>query len=337
MRWGLIVRSETDRGLGIQTQAMYENLKPDKTLLVLVPKSGFMSHPELYPDAEQVTLKIAHGFGVLDEETVRDWWKDLDVVVSVETLYDWRLVEWAEQDGVKTLIHGNPEFWMSTNPQPTAWMWPTSWRLEHLPKGPIVPVPVPDDVKQTAATPGEGDLRIVHIGGNAMADRNGTLDVINAMRKIPTGVRLDIFAQSAVPKTSHMRIKVLKPVADRWAIYRDRHALLIPRKYGGLCLPVQEAMASGLAVIMTDCQPNPKTWPIIPMITDLGKIVRMQTGGVQLHDCPPNVIANTLKHCATVPKVIETYQQKGLEWAAAHTWSTLKQRYYDEIDKVNSI
>lgn len=333
MRWGLIARSETDRGLGIQTYAMYENLQPDKTLLVLVPKSGFSSHPELYPDAAQVTLTSAHGIGILDEETVRDWWKDLDVVISVETLYDWRLVEWAKADGVRTIVHGNPEFWMATNPQPDVWWWPTAWRLQHLPTGPIVPVPVDDNAEFTAAHPDSpGNLRVLHIAGNgAMADRNGTNICLDAMRRVPTGVQLDIHAQVNVAKSYHMRIRTLKPVANRWEMFRGQHVLLIPRRYGGLCLPVNEAMASGLMVMMSDCSPNTQ-WPISPLASDPSRVVSMQTGPVETHDVLANVVANHLKHFAQNRSGVHAYQSRSREWTERNRWSVLKETYYDQIN-----
>jgi hypothetical protein len=38
--------------------------------------------------------------------------------------------------------------------------------------------------------------------------------------------------------------------------YKDGDVLVIPRKYGGLCLPMQEALAHGIPVIMPDIEPN---------------------------------------------------------------------------------
>lgn len=32
--------------------------------------------------------------------------------------------------------------------------------------------------------------------------------------------------------------------------------MILPRKYAGLCLPMNEALMSGLPVIMTDIEPN---------------------------------------------------------------------------------
>ncbi len=47
-------------------------------------------------------------------------------------------------------------------------------------------------------------------------------------------------------------------------MYKDFDALILPRRYAGLCLPTNEALISGLPVIMTDTSPNnellPKEW-----------------------------------------------------------------------------
>lgn len=329
MKWGLIARSETDRGLGIQTHAMFENLRPDKTLVVINHKSGFDSHPENYPGATLVDLHLGPHKSSLDETTVRDWWQGLDVVLSVETLYDWDLVEWARQDGVRTVIHGNPEFWMSTNPQPDVWWWPTSWRLEHLPAGPVVPVPVPD-VPIVALDPAEGPLRAVHVAGNgAMGDRNGTTTLASAMRSIPAGVKLTVYSQVPVPP---IRAKVLPPVANRWDMYSGQHVLVLPRRYGGLCLPALEAMASGLAVVMSDCSPNQMWEPVYLMPSDSDRVLTMQTGPVQTHACFPNVVANTLKYFNSNRMALADRQARSREWAERNRWSELAPLYHRLID-----
>ena len=49
-------------------------------------------------------------------------------------------------------------------------------------------------------------------------------------------------------------------------LYAGFDALLMPRRYGGLCLPMNEALFSGLPVFMTNVEPNntilPKEWLI---------------------------------------------------------------------------
>jgi hypothetical protein len=329
MRWGLIARSETDRGLGIQTHAMFEHLQPDKTLVVINRKSGFDSHPENYPGATLVDLHLGPLKSSLDEQTVRDWWQGLDVVVSVETLYDWDLVAWARADGVRTVVHGNPEFWMATNPQPDIWWWPTSWRSAHLPTGPIVPVPVPD-VPFVALDPAEGPLKALHVAGNgAMGDRNGTSILAGAMRSIPAGVKLTVCSQVPVPS---LRAKLLPPVENRWDMYKGQHLLVLPRRYGGLCLPALEAMASGLAVLMSDCSPNQMWEPVYLMPSDSDRVLTMQTGPVETYACYPNVVANSLKHFNSNREALAQRQAMSREWAERNRWSELAPLYHRLID-----
>ena len=329
MRWGLIARSETDRGLGIQTHAMFEHLRPDKTLVVINKKSGFDSHPENYPGATFVNLQIGPHKNSLDEETVRDWWQGLDVVVSVETLYDWDLVEWARADGIRTIVHGNPEFWMASNPQPTLWIWPTTWRAEHLPKGPLVPVPVPD-VPFVALEPTEGPLRALHVAGNgAMGDRNGTTTLAAARIDRLKNIKLTVSSQVPIP---NMTSRVTPPVENRWDLYKGQHLLVLPRRYGGLCLPALEAMASGLAVLMSDCSPNQMWEPVYLMPSDSDRVLTMQTGPVQTYACYPNVVMNTLKHFDQNRDVLARRQTMSREWAERNRWSELADLYHRCIE-----
>lgn len=327
MRWGLIARSETDRGLGIQTKAMFDNLSPDTTLVVIVPGSGFASHPENYPGATVVKLDN-HS---LDEQIVRDWWSGLDAVVSVETLYDWRLVEWAKADGVRTIVHGNPEFWMASNPQPDVWWWPTKWRLDKLPKGLVVPVPV--EHREPVAGPlTDSYLRAVHIAGNAMHDRNGTGILLNAMRQVPKGVKLHIYHQTPMGKNFNSNIRHLGAVNDRWTMYDGQHVLVLPRRYGGLCLPALEAMACGVVPIMPNCSPN-YDWPVYTVEGDYGRHIQMQGGTIETYDAYSTQVANALKNFASDLSRLDKHRERVREWVEQNTWDALEYVYHVALSR----
>lgn len=333
MRWGLIARSEVDRGLGIQTSNIYDNLKPDRTLCVLVPQSGYASHPERYPDATFITLTDDG----LDEATVRDWWSGLDVVVSVETLYDWRLTEWAKADNVRTVVQGNPEFHIAAERQPDVWWWPTTWRLNELPEGRLVPVPVPD-VPIVAGDP-DGPIQFLHIAGaHAMEDRNGYHAVAQAGRRLK-GARLNIYAQAGGFGPSYWartnkNVVEHGAVEDRWSMYEGQHVLLLPRRYGGLCLPALEAMASGLALAMTDCSPN-TDWPIVPISSSNGKSVFFQAGWITIRDVTANSVASTM-NVLMDPQTLSGLMRRSREWAEENRWSVLASTYHDAIEAAAS-
>jgi hypothetical protein len=335
VRWGLIARSETDRGIGIQTLAMYQNLCPDKTLVVIDRKSGYEAHTENYPDATTVELKHGGVKNSLDETTVRDWWQGLDVIISVETLYDWDLIAWAKADGVKTVIHGNPEFWVATNPQPDQWIWPTTWRLEKLPEGPVVPVPVPERPFVAADPHSPGLVLALHTAGSqTIGTRNGTDIVALASRRLANaGVKFTVYSQG--PTAAFTRALVKAPVTDRWSMYVGQHMLILPRRYGGLCLPALEAMACGLAVVMPDCPPN-RDWPVIRVPGDTGATIQMQTGPVPVFEVYANVLASTVLPFVANRDILAEAQARSREWAEANRWAELAHRYYDVMDEVRS-
>lgn len=333
MRWGLIARSETDRGIGIQSLAIHDNLNPERTLVVLDQKSGFTAHPQNYPDATIVALKHGNVKNTLPEAQVRDWWKGLDVIFTVETFYDWDLINWANDDGVATVVQGNPEFWQSSNPQPDVWTWPTRWRLNHLPDGPVIPVPTVMR-PNIAASIEDPVLRAVHIAGNrAMGDRNGTDLLAQAMRRVPVGTKLSVYSQAPIPPIHGAALRA--PVENRWDMYRNNHVLLLPRRYGGLCLPALEAMSSGLAVMMPQCEPN-EDWPIYGLQGDTGRTLRMQTGEVSTFDTYSNDIANSLKHLQNDRTALRYAMERARTWAEENTWNRWALTYYDLLEQASA-
>src|SRR5262249_55476915 len=130
-----------------------------------------------------------------------DWLDGLDVVYSAETFYDWRLVEWARDRGVATVLHVMPELLGAISPAqmpPRLWR-PTGWRMSELPAGTeVVPVPVAADrfCDFRPSSEADGPLRVLHVAGRrAAADRNGTLSLYQALRTVGERVEITITTQ----------------------------------------------------------------------------------------------------------------------------------------------
>lgn len=293
LRLGLIARCETARGLAIQSKGIFDALDFAKVLLVRVQahKRDCDEAPEWYPNAQHVTYD--HLSHTLPQEEVMAWLEGLDVVFSVETTYDWRLPDWARSMRVRTVIQGNPEFYRHDQPdyahqaQPDCWWWPTTWRLDRLPPGRVVPVPMPD-IEPTAKV--GGVPRFLHVvGKRAFEDRNGTDIVINALRSIeePCDFTINGFGwelpEITLPLNSPVRLSVERAgVQDRWSMYRDQSLLVLPRRYGGLCLDAKTPidLADGLRIPIAAVLPG-------DLIRDLGGATRV-----------------TAKQCRTVPETV---------------------------------
>jgi glycosyltransferase involved in cell wall biosynthesis len=338
-RVGIIVRAN-ERGLGTQTRAAWQNYPFDATLLVLDGNRRAQEHPEWYPDAFKVRYDpVIHEFE--DWNQVSAFLDEVDVVFSVETLYDWTLASVGRGIDVKTVVQGNPELYgHNEDPKrhhPDRWTWPTTWLTDKLPPGPVVPVPVPTDCWAEAASPDE-PLTVVHVGGfRANEDRNGTKLFIESLPFLngSNPVRVRIYSQDgtlpSLPRVPpNVDVELYENgVLDRWAMYEGAHVLVMPRKYGGLCLPVQEAMTAGLAVLMTDCPPNPQTWPIKGIPAGRGRLVRTPGGNIMTAVANSRLIGHALLRLEAQREGLEALMAGSRKWAEEHTWEKLKPMYDD--------
>jgi glycosyltransferase involved in cell wall biosynthesis len=334
---GLIARAD-DRGLGHMTWEFHRHLAPARTLVVREPGAearGFTPHLDRYPDATVVWFDG----GLLPEAEVRDWLQGLDVLYSAETFYDWHLVQWAAEAGVATALHTMPEFHHPHVP-PTSSVWaPTPWRLDQLPlPTTLVPVPVATDRFPMAAPARDpGRLRVLHVAGHrAAADRNGTTQLLQALRYTRQPVHVRMVTQDPVlPSAARLPANVYVHretggVADYWDLYADADVLVLPRRYGGLCLPVQEAMAAGLAVVMPDCSPN-DWWPTLRVPAPQRGTIGTGGGVLPLHAADPRALAALLDQLAADPALVEAAQLGALAWAGLHSWQALAPVYRAEL------
>lgn len=342
MRVGLIARSD-DRGLGTLSWEFYRAMAPVRTLVIDMTTiaRGFVQHPERYPDA----LVVPWDGGPLPEDQVRGWLHGLDVLYSCETFYDWRILDWAADAGVRTVLHAMPEFYRPISdpslriPDET-WI-PTPWRAEivgiHSKVLRTVPIPVPDD-RLIRPTPAGSPVRVVHIAGHRAAhDRNGTGAFQAAVRRAsgPLSVRVECQDARLPALASRPGVAVVQHVggrADRWAMYADADVLVMPRRYGGLCLPVLEAAASGLAVAMTDAPPQ-DSWPILRIPARRGGHFRTQGGALDLWDASPTGMTRLLSRLVATPDEVTAAKVRAFEWAHSLRWSVMRPIYEAALER----
>lgn len=271
MRVGLIARSDRT-GLGNQTRNLARMIRPDEIMLI---DSSFFNHNEQYPEMyDQYSVTPINGFP--NDAQVMAWLRGLNVVITCEIFYNSRFVDIAKSMGVKTINQYNWEFAdYLRQPEltlPDKLVAPSKWMLNEARTiwGNVAYLPTPVFVDDFAKVREDnlsrkGKKRFLHImGRQAVNDRNGTLDLIQAMRYSGEDFELVIKAQSGSVANTYgdprITIDTSNP-ANEVELYRDFDALILPRRYGGQCLPMTEALCAGLPVIMTDISPNNKVLP----------------------------------------------------------------------------
>lgn len=265
MRIGLLAYS-SDTGLGNQTYSFYKHMCPVKTLLVdLSAFNKMATHHGRYSEGE---VRITEGIpNVGDVEWLTD---DVDAIFVCETPLNYLLFKTAKGKGIPTVLQYNYEFldYMQdlSKPVPTVLAAPTNWNrveVENLSIAPVIDLPVP--VESVEARVIDECEVMFHIAGKqAIHDRNGTYDFIEAA--IACGNKFDyiIYAQWLNDATKrfieeagqNIDLTVIYDTPDYQDMYKTGDVLVMPRKYGGLCLPMQEALAYGIPVIMPDIEPN---------------------------------------------------------------------------------
>jgi len=263
MRLGLIARAD-NRGLGQQTWAVQRNLKPAKTMVVDCDSAQPLDlHLERFPNAYIVR-------GLPSAYEYQHFVEGLDAVYTAETGYG-DLWTHANKAGVKTVLHANYEF-LDPRDQPTVWAAPSPWHLDRFPAGAqhlLVPIELdrfPVTEKPLRAS------RFLHIVGRpAIHDRNGTLDLLQALQHVTATITMTVTCQvpGYVGSLIHDHnihtpdnVTLILDSVDRdfyWTAYQHQDALILPRRFGGLCLPANEAIGAGIPVIMPDINPN-NTW-----------------------------------------------------------------------------
>ena len=272
MRVGLIARSDRT-GLGNQTRNLARMLRPDEIMLI---NSSFFNQNEQHPETYD-QYSVTHINGFPNDEQVVEWIRGLNVVITCEIFYNQRFVDIARRMGVKTINQYNWEFAdYLRQPElalPDKLLSPSKWMLEESRKlwGNVEYLPTPvfiDDFSKVREInlSRNGKKRFLHImGRQAINDRNGTLDLVQAMRYSREDFELVIKAQSGnlgfVINDPRITIDTASP-ENEVELYRDFDALILPRRYGGQCLPMTEALCAGLPVIMTDVSPNNRILPL---------------------------------------------------------------------------
>lgn len=346
MRIGLIARADRT-GLGNQCLEFARHMNPDKTLVVdlchLSPKKLTL-HPERFTNPVVVR-------GNPDKDALEEFVKDLDIIYTAETPYNYELFSIAEEHGVKTVLHMNPEFndyFLSPQlPRPTVIAAPTHWMLDSIPDPKIVlPVPVAVERFQGLWHETSSPTRFLHVVGNpAIHDRAGTRDLLAAIPHLTQPCIITVKCQEpGYVSLLIEELKIKKPpgvtlivdsgtVEDYRNLYTNQDVLVHPRRFGGLNLPAQEALAAGMVVLMPYTSPNddllPGDW--LFTCTRYGQFMARQP--VDLYRTEPHAIASIMDRFAD-RDYTEAQRKRAHLYAEPLCWEDQKLAYDSVFENI---
>jgi hypothetical protein len=321
MKLGIIARCD-NTGLGNQTFELVKMLNPQKIMLIDSSSfhTGHQQHFEWYQGKNYSVIK-----GVPDKNQIVKFIQGLDVVLSCETFYSKHFVQIAKYKKVKTVLQYNFEFLQYLQTQekflPDMLLGPTVWNIDVIKekfenecKVEFLPPPTdPSLFQQNKETNLQNTNRLLHIGGKAAAhDRNGTKIILEMMKYAKSNFELVVRSQTPIDFELHNdeRIEVLiSNKKNREELYSGFDAMVLPRRYGGLCLPMNEALLSGIPTFMPDISPNnyflSKEWLIKSKVS--GEF--MTKTKIDLNETDPRTLAFAIDNYFSIKDKTSTKKQ----------------------------
>lgn len=301
-------------GLGIQTRRLVEMIQPYRVMVV--DSTSFSKNKEqdfswFKPYNHFIT---SHGFPK-NHEVLR-FIEGLTHVLVCENPYNFYLLHVCRERGIKTYVQTNYEFCENLRnphlPLPTMFLMPSYWKIKEMKEkfgnDRVRYLPPPINPKEFAGifqsnNARKGKKRFLHVVGTmAFKDRNGTADVLNAMKFSNGDYELVITSQHPLPERYLLKDPRLtfdignkKMNAD---LYRDFDAMVLPRRYGGLSLTTNEALLCGLPVIMPKISPNDELLPSPWLIPAEPKTVIHAREILDVYGVDPEVLGKTMDEFA---------------------------------------
>ncbi len=333
----------TDQGLGILAKSFFD--AGVVTDVCVIRHGRHTTHDDWYPGMPQVTnLRDPQQMRMM-----RDFCRNMDAMLFFETPFVWDLVNACRDDGVKTSLMPMFECEPTQLPAtPDLFINPSHLDQQYYPSGIHIPVPVEYGWKKR-----EKAIEFVHNSGHGgLKGRNGTAEVVEAMKYVKSGARLTLRAQESSrqywaggelrdandqPTSLSPNIDLRIGTFPYETLFLEGDVFLFPEKFNGLSLPLQEARAAGMLVMCGDRFPMNQWLPKEPLIP-VAQYVRDRIG-------PPY---NEYDRACFDPKAIAAkidewfgmdiseYSESGRAWAEGMSWAALKPKYTQVLEELIS-
>lgn len=297
----------TEQGLGRQAKQFHDHGIFDVALIQ--PHSRYQTHHEWYPNQ-------AYSFEELMNRC--------DTIFFFETPFDWQYIIKARARGIKTVLFAMYECTQMTY-IPDVVVGGSILEAQTWPELPVqvINVPVPDELKWRKRK--RARVFVHNAGHGGLKGRNGTKELLEAMQYVKSPIKLIIRTQTLELKSKDPRVEIRYGDFPYETLFNEGDVFIYPDKFGGSCLPLQEAHASGMMVMASDRHPS-NTWlPQEPLIPIAGykpeRIWRDFASAI----VDPKAIATAID--VWYDKDITEFSLDGLEWREENSWARLKPKY----------
>jgi hypothetical protein len=371
----------TDQGLGVLAKSFHDH--GVVTDVMTVAHGRRPEHPEWYPGAPRLTDLRAPS----QRSAARAFCRSVDAMLFFETPFMWDLFPFCREHGVRTYLMPMHECMPTQLPErPDVMLCPSPLDLRlyvadylrpQAEKGPLpflpwdgsIPgtpaylTPVPVDTDRIKWRRRETAEVFVHNAGHGgLKGRNGTHELVTALRYVKSPVKLILRAQdrpcgelltySTILHIGKVTVDYRYGTCPADELYSEGDVFLFPEKFNGLSLPLQEARAAGMLVMCGDRFPMnawlPRRWsppppvgdndwadlepewePLIPVRSYRKGRVSPRCNEYDEAVFDPRDVAAKIDEW--YGRDVSAYSNSGLEWARSMSWEVLGPKYKEVL------
>ncbi len=300
----------TEQGLGRQAKSFYDH--GVFTEVLVWDHSSYVNHTEWYPNRVKTFNEL------LDK---------CDRIMFFELPHDWKHIVKARERGVKTVFFAMYECTRYPFPYFPDVIAGGSVLEKETYKDldvKVINVPAPEEIKWKLRT--KAEVFVHNAGHGGLGGRNGTMELLEAMKYVESPIKLIVRSQVDIKrKNDDPRIEYRTGDFPYETLFEEGDIFVYPDKFGGSCLPLQEAHSAGMCVMASNRHPT-NTWlpkePLIPI-----KGYKKERISIEFDSAivDPRDIAQTID--GWYGKDITQFSLAGKKWAEDNSWEKLKPLY----------
>jgi len=247
----IIVRID-NRGLSRQTLSLANHLGITRRLAI----TGLPGSPDDPSHLTPHTFEIPRS-RMNDRALVSKALDQVSSLVTCETFYSDEIIRQAKAKDIELILIPNREFLHPDEMEAAAKIiWPSDWMLPQRWQDRSQVLPFPVDRAEFPPATFEGIEYLVHSAGHGtQGDRHSTLATLEAARKAQVKLAVHSVTKKGLHGSSAGVALVDGFLSHPRDIYSLGEALVIPRRWGGLSLPIQEAASLSMPLIMMSTDP----------------------------------------------------------------------------------
>lgn len=358
MKVGSLVYA-TDQGLGILAKSFYDAGIVTDALVIRHGRRP--EHDEWYPSCGRISDLRA------GRHVIREFCKAMDVMIFFETPFDWDLIQFCREIGTKTALmpmhecHPKDQMPGTGAALPDLYLCPSLVEWQHFHPSKFIPeqtrsvfLPVPVAVPWRKRE--RAEVFVHNAGWGGLKGRNGTREVIASLQYLKSEAKVIIRSQepcfgSEINRPIPPNVEVRVGTFPSQTLWDDGDVFVMPEKFNGLSLPLQEARAAGMLVMcgdrwpMNDWLPNnelvaangghipyQKLNPLIPVSCYVRSCVSGRCLNFDEAVFEPKAIAARIDEW--YGRDISTYSELGKVWAQEMSWEVLGPKYREVLESL---